>query len=57
MVPNNLVGNKKIEEEVESDEGDGDNTIGANDKCLKKKPNSNSNKDGTENHHGLQFIC
>ena len=37
MVPNNLVGNNKIEEEVESDEGDGDNTIGANDKCLKKK--------------------
>ena len=31
-----MVGKSKIEEEVESDEGDGDNTIGANDKCLKK---------------------
>ena len=31
-----MVGNSKIEEEEESDEGDGDNTIGANDKCLKK---------------------
>ena len=32
-----MVGNNKTEEEVESDEGDGDNTTGANDKCLKKK--------------------
>ena len=34
-----MVHNSKIEEQVESDEEDGSDLIGANDKCL-EKPNS-----------------
>ena len=49
-----ILRNNKIEEEIESDDNDGDDTIQAN---KLGKTNSNSNKECNWNNYGLQFFC